>query len=361
MGRILLLWIVLGGAFVALWRLEESLRADEVAARDSAFRIGRLIRKDERERIQAAAVSVGPKNGTKWIYARDELGHWVCINFQLALASEEMIDRLMKTLLDAEGTVRTRDLSRASEYGIGTDQSYEVRLHGPEISGPDHLDVRFTVELGKPLEDLNACYVKRTDDAGIWEIDTNPWTALAPGAHAGLPPMLDPNVIPRVWPGQSRRVNVIRVEHADGEAFEITLHDIQITEEEFRLGKSPYEWHLHANGTENIAPMRPTGAYSSYLFFAPFADLPDPRLTKELGFEQPRVRIQLTPADGEVCELRVAPKPLESGLVPVLNLQAQRLYAVTPAVAELLAPRHAAFQGEDGPNPWEAELQKRSQ
>ncbi len=358
--RILILWTALGAAFVALWSLEAMLHAKEVASRDSAYRIGRLIRKEERDRIQAAAVSVGPKNGTKWIYARDENRQWVCLNFQLALASEEMIDRLMKTLLDAEGTVRTRDLSHASEYGIDSEGTWEVRLHGPDIRGPEQLDVRFTVDLGSPLDDMSGCFIKRSDDAGIWEIDTNPWTALEPGARPGLPPMLDPHVVPRVWPGQSRRVNVIRVEHADGEAFELTLHDVEITEEEFRLGKSPYEWHLQGDGHETVAPSRPASGYSSYLFFTPYADLPDPRLTKELGFDQPRARVLLTPAEGEVCELRVSAKTLEDGLVPVLNLRAQRLYAVAPAVAELVAPRRSAFAGEDGPNPWETELQKRS-
>lgn len=371
--RLVLLWIVLGAAAAALFSWERSLDTDEVAARDVQHRIGRLIRADERTAIAPAdepesrgaqrfgrtPVSVGTVGEPKFLYRPDAAGVFRCPNVFDTIADESAIDALRKSLLEAEGVVKTRDPARAKEYGFDLPHSIEVSLHGPVVDPDGDQDVRFTVQLGNRSADGKGCYVRRGDDPGVWLIGSDPWGPLALDQNRGRPPLLDPHVIPRIWPGESRRIDRHEVFHADGTSLAITLHDIEISEEEMRKGKSPYEWHLHVGGAEQLANQTSAVMWSSFLFFAPWALLIDPAQTDALGFDDPWARIELTPAMGEPCRLRISQRPLENGMWPVLNENTKGVFGIPTAVRDLLAPRPDVFDEAFEGNPWQPYMQRR--
>ncbi|MFG0318297.1 MAG: hypothetical protein ACF8XB_13560, partial [Planctomycetota bacterium JB042] len=190
-------------------------------------------------------------------------------------------------------------------------------------------------------------------------IETDPRGPLVSTPGADRPPLLDPHVVPRVWPGESRRVDRQEVWFADGRTYAVTLHDIEITEEEMRRGKSPYEWHLHAGGEERLA--NPTSAvmWSSFLFFAPWSLLIDPAQEAAFGFDDPWARIVLTPASGDPCELRISKRPLQSGEWPIQNRATGGVFAISTAVRDLMAPPVDVFEEGYEENPWRPYLQRR--
>jgi len=360
MSRLITIWVVLAGVAVGMSLWERNLGEGEVASRDVQFRIGRLIRAAEREAIDATAVSIRTGENAGFLYLEVEDGVYRCPAIFNAIADADSIQALMNSLLNAEGVVVSRDPEKAKSYGFDLPGTMTVALHGPDVT-PDGGDERFAVELGRITPDGKGCYVRRHDDAGVWVIESNPYAPLALEKNRGRPPLLDPSVIPRIWPGESRRIDRQEVTFFDSErgaSYAISIHDIEITEEEMRKGKSPYEWHLHVGDAETVANHGSAVMWSSFIFFAPWSKIIDPSVIDRLGFDDPWARVVLQPAIGEPGELILSKRPLDDGSWPIRFVNTNGVYSIPTAVRDLLVPRVDVFDESYTEDPWRPYFQR---
>ena len=236
-------------------------------------------------------------------------------------------------------------------YGLDLEGRHSVALLG--VGG----EVLIEVDLGSRLEDLGGCYARRADRPGIWSIDTDPWQALAVDPDGRRPPLLDPHVIPRAWPGKSRRIDRVMIEAAGGPRLELTLEELRISEGELRSGKLPYLWHLTVGGERREASTQNAMQYTSFLLRTPFVRALDPRRAEELGLTEGAARVVLFPAEGEPAELRVG-GALPSGGVLFANLQMDTLFEVVPEVAGLVIPDPGLLGAGATASPWEVWLRR---
>ena len=348
--RALLLWIFLLAAATGLIFADRHLQRLEQGARDASNRIGRLIPVEERERLDVAGIRVGPRGGIRHLYSAVS-GVWRCQTHFNAVASEEAIQGLLKALLDGEGVVQSSDPSRAAEYGIGTQESWILQLLGPSRA------TQFEVELGAPIPSIGGCFVRRSDHPAVWALDTDPWEPLLVDPTGVRPPLLDPHVIPRIWPGKSRKVDRLVLERVGEPPLDLTMVETRISEEEMRAGKSPYLWHLRIGEQEEAASDRNAMAYYGFLLKIPYVRLLDPERVRELGLDQSRTRVSLIPFDGRPAELCLGTR-LPSGNLPLLNLETGSLFEVTPEIAALVAPDSKLLLESAASNPWETQLRR---
>lgn len=335
MSRLIVVWLGLGALLLGLYWWDSVLERDSQALRDPRNRIGRLIRAEERDALEIAAISVGRGDGPRHLFTPIE-GVWRCPTWQDALVAKEQVDALLKALLEAEGMARSSDPARASDYGIGGSAGLRVQLHGPALLKRADRDVRLEIEFGTRQSDGDGGYVRRADHPAIWSIDTDPWTPLN-SPVPGSPPLLDPHVVPRIWPGESRRVDRLVIEHDGGPKIELTLHEVQVSEEEMRTGKLSYRFEMQVDGNDTPVHDRHAMSYLGYLFGAPWQEILPGRRAAELGLEAPAARVSLFPAKGEMCQLWVGSDQPEGG-VPVLNLTSGSLFLMARDAALALAP-----------------------
>ncbi|MBI4881053.1 MAG: hypothetical protein HY812_15560 [Planctomycetes bacterium] len=349
-------WIVLLLVAVAagLWngRLDER----EEEARDAAERIGRLIPSEEGKRLEIAALSVGPRGGALLRYAPVG-GIWRCLDHFGAVANMAAIDALLQALLDAEGVVSSADAKRAADYGIGAAGAWIVRLHGPLLPRTPEENVLLEVELGRQNEAQDGCFVRRSGQQVVWSIDTNPWSALLMGAAPNRPLLLDPCVVPRVVAEASRRIERVRVEHTGGPLLELTLVELQVTEEDLRRGKPSFAWRLSADGRAVEASQEAAAAYYSFLMCAPYERIVAALDEQEPGAFVLRATISLCPAEGEPLELCIG-APDERGKAVIDNAAAACRYEVSSEVAALLAPRAELLAASATAAPWKPWLRR---
>ncbi|MFH0947149.1 MAG: hypothetical protein V2A76_18330 [Planctomycetota bacterium] len=350
MARTLLLWVFLLAAAIGLISAERHLQRQEQEARDASHRIGRLIPAADRERLSVAAIRVGPADGPRHLYSPVS-GVWRCQTHFNAVAGEEAVQGLLKSLLEGEGVVQSTDPARAGEYGIGLPDSWRLQLLGP--SGA----TQFEVELGARIPSIGGCYVRRSDHSAVWALDTDPWEPLQVDPAGVRPPLLDPHVIPRIWPGKSRRVDRLVLARAGEPPLELIMEELRISEEEMRAGKSPYIWHLRIGDQEASASDRNAMAYFGFLLQIPFVRVLDPAEARGFGLDESRTRVTLYPAEGHPAELRLGSR-LPSGNLPLLNLETGMLFEVTPDIAALVVPDAKLLLGSAETNPWETQMRR---
>lgn len=351
MRALLILWtiLLLGGLSLLAWN--HHLDHEDEQARDHRERIGRLVRAEERDVIDTAGLAVGPLGKPPFLYAPDQNGNWICLNFHGVPAASGAIDALLSSLMQAEGTVRSRDRAKEAEYGLGLPATLTVRVVGSNASLPQDLDEQLGVELGSPTADEKGSFVRRLDDDGIWAIDRNPRNQLLVRARTPRPPLLDPHVVPAVWPEKSRRINRVQVYRNDGTSYEVTLHERKLTQQQMLTGETPYEWRISQGDVQQLAHQGVARGHHNFLLSIPWMGVVDANEAPGLGFDQPLTRLVLHPFEGEPLELRVGSVALPSGNWPVGNLLTGRVFEITPQVVALLAPDPALLHPghEDDP------------
>jgi hypothetical protein len=334
----------------ALFGVDGWLDARRAERRRGELRIGRLIPKEERERASVAAVRIDI--GKDSLVFANESGRWRS-SWKNAIGSGDRLRSLIGKLHETEGMIQSDDPARAASFGFDPQRQVRVTLLDPKLQSLGAFD------LGTGFADRERCFVRRAGETKIWDIDANPWNELAPPGP-GLPPLVHPFVMPYDWPGDgSGLMQSVAVECPDGTAYELTLHQLELTPEQVREeNRQPYEWRL-SRGVEPAVPT--TGylgaGYTLYLLKVPFLDVIDSAEAATLGFDAPRARVRLVPSQAGAAELVLAPK-LSQGRHALRCSVTGLAYRIDPQAQAILFPTAEQLLPPATDNPWDPYLRR---
>ncbi len=346
-------------AALVVW--ERSLALGELALRDASKRVGRLISSEQAAAMQGevAAVEIATSTGS-YVYYRLG-GMWRCASYWFAPAKESDVQALVDRLFAAEGNVQSDDPARAADYGIGTPATRRVTFHGsdaveqePDGSLAFRGDPLYAVDLGQEIPGRSGCYARLPGEDEVWAVDANPIPLLAVAPGSRRPPLVDPHVVPAVWPGQGRHVARIRVERPGAGAFELALVPREVTPDELRAGKRPYAWTVLEPEGRAVAEGLCV-AFAVFLQRAPFDEVFPQASRDELGFDRPIAEVTLLPNEGDPLPLTIGARRPD-GRAALLNPHTQCIYLLAAPVVDLVAPRFELLSTDAQENPWEPYL-----
>lgn len=356
--------LVLLTAGLLFW--DQGLSTEEQRERAASAQVEPLVAPDNREGMTVAMVTLeegggDDAGGNTFEYLRSK-GLWRCRQAYAAVADGENLIKLVDMLLQAEGLLQSNVPERAADYGLGTERSWMVTLHGPQaLSDPDG-DILLQVELGDSLPALDGGFVRRPadslssdglGDSNVWAIDSDPRALLARDpARAWLPPLLNSRLLPPGWPAQGARLSRVLIERSDGTQYALAVRDREVSGERQLQGDLPYEWVIaHPDGSEAAPSPDHIIAFTVYLRLATWANMLDPGRAEELVTKRLKARLILEATHGDPLVLYFG-EPDANGTAPVVNALTQTLHAVTADVVEMLLPDEAALMDAAGPNPW---------
>ena len=355
--RVIVLTTVLTGAFLIDRTLSQH--------RDEWRAVGatpRLLADLMPEPLRLTEVRITNTQGHELAFANGVDGMWRCDSLNGAPANVSELDRFVGTMLTAEGFIRSTESSRARAYGLDGPTALRVTLHGPGAIEVPGSDVLLTVDIGHGLAEADQCFVRAAHGSGedaIWVLDSDLRSLLlTPGGSgtATTPPLVDPNIIPAVWPGHGKLPNRIEIVRDGHPRLSLLRRDIAPTAVEGRPGEGPsFSWTL-TDETGDGQPIDPgvTMSYVSYLMRAPFLTVVDVPTASGLVWDSPPARVLLHPEEGPGLELRVLdPQPWG---VPVYNSFTRVVYAVSPDVAGLLAPNREQLGSGAAQSAWMQQL-----
>jgi hypothetical protein len=331
--------LLFAGLFVWDWTMTKS---EEDVARNTV-RVGRLVSKQERDRAAATAVVVEYRTGEKFIYAKVAQDQWKCLNYRNAIASGERIERgLINKLFESEGHVQSDDSSLAPQYGLDTASMVKVSVHGPGFDAKTATGDRIAqIDVGAPSHDRDGCFMRRSGEQKIWAMDSNPHPELDRPPGVKLPPLLDPSLIPMYWVMAAQRVMAVKVERAGAAAFELEVRDKQISPEDMKQGKSPFDWYFKKGGNEMLCDQTAAMGFTSILMRAPYSDVIDASEFSKLGFDKPAAKLTLTPSAGAPMEIFLAGAESPNRKFSIYNAATQSVYEVEKGLANYLFPLEA--------------------
>ncbi|GEM_PF-2310945 len=368
--------LVLLTAGLLFW--DQGLSTEEQRERAASAQVEPLVAPANREGMTVAMVTLeegggADAGGNTFEYLRSK-GLWRCRQAYAAVADGENLIKLVDMLLQAEGLLQSDVPERAADYGLGTERTWVVTLHGPQaLSDPDG-DVLLAVELGNSLPALDGGFVRRpagpatatdsataaasaaADDQGsshVWAIDSDPRALLARDpARAWLPPLLNARLVPPGWPAQGARLARVLIERSDGTQYALVVRDREVSGENQLQGQLPYEWVIvHPDGSEAHPSPDHIIAFTVYLRLATWANMLDPARAEELVTKRLTARLILEATHGDPLVLYFG-NPDANGTAPVVNALTQTLHAVTADVVQMLLPDEAALMDATAPNPW---------
>jgi len=362
---------ILLAILMVLFYWDATLSRREADTRRSSSQVRQLIPPGKREGKLVAAIQVEePSRKESSLYGHVR-GSWRCLSLWGVMADEARIRGLLEKLFNAQGIVQSRDRARMPDYGLDEKNVLRLSLHGPRILERRGRDVLQSFDVGFPVPGGNGCYVRVSGSDEVIAIDENLREELARPEESTLPPLLDPHVIPAIWPGKAG-IRRISIEREDGEKFEIARRDKSLSPDELRAGKIPWDWILRKDGNEVTCDPLVSTAYVMFLQRAPYTALIDPRTLPDLGLDKPSARLILRSPEGEgqeggsplgsgALEIAIGRKgsgPGSGSGVPVENRLTQNLFEVSSEVAGLMAPRSEQLTRADRANPWEPWLRR---
>jgi hypothetical protein len=325
--------------------------------RRTSSKVRRLVPSEQREGKRVAVVKLEGGAGTaSMVYARIQ-GAWRCLTYRQALVNEELVKTVVSKLFSGEGVVQSHDATKALTYGFDSPKMLRVSFHGAHALEQPHDDKLFSFDVGSTIATINGCYVRVTGTNEIWSIDVNLREELDPAERTPLPPLVDRMLIPSAWPGAKKGLKTIQIAPPGAPAYELELRGVEVTQEEQRTGKSPWQWFVKQAGAEQPANGRLSMSYAMFLRRALRLDVADRKLEPQAGFRTPRARVTLVPKEGEALVISIGSGQIGAG-VPVVNSFGKTLDLADPLVARLLAPRAEQLVAADGPNPWEPFLER---
>lgn len=353
MFRVLFPKLLLIGALAALLAWSRQLDAVDSARRAGSVSITPLIAPERRADIKVAAVSL-ERAGETFLYARTR-GVWRCLSRWGADAMAADVQALVDVVMQASSVVQSDRSERFADYGIGTDSTWTLRLHGGGVLKQEDRDTLFEVELGDVLTALGGGFARVAGEQVVRVLDVDPRGLIEPKPGSGGVPLLDPHLVPTRWPAGDGQVVRIVVERVDGVAFRLELRTRDLTDEQRMARASPVEWVLTApDGSESALSPDHAIAYTVFLRLAEVVDRADPATGPSLGLEPDKIlgRVGLVAADGEAAELFFGPQRPD-GMVPVLCSVSGPVMFLDPDVAQLFLTTPAELTDPTGPNPWE--------
>jgi hypothetical protein len=355
---------ILGAALAAivLAAADRALSSNEESGRVNTKKVGRLVPFLERgggvkfAGSVAEALEVEYGKGTVVQYALVN-GLWRCPTYRNAPAAEDRVKGVVNKLLEAEGIVETRDGARAAEFGLDTTAEITLRPYWKVDEMVRRAAPVVTIQVGRAVEGDAGSFMRRVGELDIWKVDSNPLPELARTPGSPLPAMLDPSIVPMAWLQSSKQVKTIKIERVGSPAVELEMREKQVSPEEIRQGKLPFDWVSKGAAGEKVCDSNLAMGFTGFLMRAPYADVVEPSKIPSLGLEQSAARIVLVPREGAPLELYVKPSAV-AGRTLVYNTAVQTAYEMPSDLAELLLPSEDQLVNPASPNPWKAILQQ---
>jgi hypothetical protein len=346
--------LLLAALLVGLLAADQMFDRAALEERNARVRVERFLPADEEDELLVAAISVTKGDGASFLYGRAE-GVWRCVDRYGALASEVAITRLLDSVRNASGLARASDGERAAEYGFDTPDTWRVTFHGPGLMKDPDRDVRLEVEVGNARPSIDGCFLRRPGQQEIWAVDTNPRALL--GDEQGGAPLLEPGLVPAIFPGEGRRMVIAEIERRNEPKYALAMRQVKLSPEELASGASDIRWVLAMQGVEDreVNPVQAI-SYLSFLRMVRWQDVLDPEALGEWGMDSPMARLMLRSDDGRTLALLVGP-PGPGGLHAVVDDTMKCAYLVSGDVARLLTPDVEEFIFPNN-NPWQGWLQR---
>ena len=351
--QLLIMLVVLSS--LLFW--ERRLARQESQTRRAALRIQRLVSQDLFKARPIAALQLEAPDGKTFFYAHQQ-GVWRCLSMYGAVALTPQIQTVLGKVIKASGVVQ----SQVSEYstnltsfGLDSSQRWRLALCGSKVRSEQGGDVIFALDLGSRIPATGGSYVRPVSEGQIWAIDEDLTEELEHEPGNKLPPLLDPHLVPMVWPGWRSGLRRIVLERPERKPLQLLRRDAARTEIEQQAGLPPWEWIIREGESEKTADARQAHFYSQFLLLAPYAGLLPPKERERLGLDKPQSRIRLEAVSGEILELLLGAQTAE-GRTPVLNTFSQSIYLIHhETVANLLPEAELLLDATKG-NPWEQQL-----
>ncbi|HKB14624.1 MAG TPA: hypothetical protein VKF62_01085, partial [Planctomycetota bacterium] len=219
-------------------------------------------------------------------------------------------------------------------------------------------DLLLSLDVGAAAPAIGGGYVRRTGEREIWSVDVNLREELAPEGPTPLPPLVERTLFPTAWPGAAKGMKSFRVEPAGAEPFELEGRPREVSPEDMRAGKSPWQWFVKRPSGELPANEALASSYAAFLQRAPRLEVAEATLEPQAGLSSPMGKVVLVPNEGDPLVVTVGSGRIGTG-VPVKNSFGGTLDLAAPLVAQLLLPRAEQLLQPAGPNPWEPFLKER--
>ena len=300
-----LLLLAAAAVLLAVW--ERSLASAARRERAARSRVGRMVPEEERASMPIAALKL-EGGGQRLTFGRVG-GRWRCLELHQAPASRASIQSLVDKLTRSQGVVQTTDVEQAPTYGINTPATIRVSICGPRVLEEPGGDVLVTFDVGQAVPGRDGAFVRRRGTPAIWSIDANPHVELAERVAPGLPPLLEPGLVPRDWPGWTSGLVRVFVDFADGSAYELAKRPVELAPEDLQAGALPWSWVLLREGAERATANQATTAFTLFLERVPYLDVLDRAQRTALGLDTPRAVVTLAGYEEGPDPARPGPLP----------------------------------------------------
>jgi len=359
-------WIaptLLLGCGGVLFAIDRSLESAEAQSRDMRDRIGRLIKKEDRDRIPLAAITVEIGETAKWTYAK--LGdRWRVLDATNAVADADALDRLWKSFLEGEGVVHSADNNRLAEYGFSNQNVIRVVLHGPEVNKKKDKDVRWRCELGNRIADLGGCYVRLEGSSRVWAMDSDPRSIIEDSQRGALPPLVEGTLISRSTLQSGGQFDTVTIEAPGRPPLRLKLEQVAIDPRDLdamKGGRDPFTWVATSGGEVATVDGKTAMAFYQVTMSAKGARLLDPKIASARGIDVEKgageARLSFGNDSGVRFQLLVSP-PATNGARAVYNTESKVLFELDAELAQLLLPELAELAASSPENPWQQYLAK---
>ncbi|HSL85131.1 MAG TPA: DUF4340 domain-containing protein [Thermoanaerobaculia bacterium] len=338
-------------ALAALVALDRILSRGGEDRRRESVRVEPLLTPEQVEGWTFAVLRVEEAGtGRVFLYGRRE-GVWLCLSHHGAVADAAAVEGVMTSLLEAEGVVQSEDPERAHHYGLDRPGMLRLSVHGPAAFSAPDADLLVAFDLGLAVPGTGGTYLRPAGSDRVWAVDAPLREWLTPPA-TDLPPLLDPHLVPAVWPGLRQGLAAVEVRPAGAPAYRRERRVEAPPDGELPPGAPGRDiWVVRSSGRERPAHPFQAALYTAFLTRAPYAGLLPPERAAELGLDPPAARVRLVPAAGEPLELALgAPSP--EGVAAASSISGS-LLRLDPEVAELLAPPAERLLDAAGGSPWE--------
>ncbi|TVQ51690.1 MAG: hypothetical protein EA377_12010 [Phycisphaerales bacterium] len=356
MWKQLFIMAILLAALIGADRYIQHQRADE---RKASAQVTELFSTAMFLENPVAAFRLITADDREWTYIHDE-GIWRSVEAFGAPGIQSRMELLLPSLLSARGVIQAKTSEHQAHFGLGGSERIVIAACGPAVLTDPDGDVIAGIEIGRAIPETNSTFVRRLGEQAIWAVNIDFHDIIKLSEVPGIPPMLDPNIIPEAWPGADVGIQSVSVQRFDGgESYR--AQRVERTPADAESSRAvPWEWVIEiSDGTYSIDP-RLVQSYFLFLVRAPFAGILRPGNRPELGFEDPQAQIDLTTADGEVLRLLVGARQPRGG-VAILNSYTQVGYLLDPNLLPLLVPDADVLLGDALDDPWEPHIRPERQ
>ncbi len=316
---------------------------------ENARPISRLVPEERASEITVAAIKIRePNTGANWLFVRSR-GIWRCATAFGAVCDANLISELLNNFTEARGVLRTRDESRAEEYGFGDKDRYEVSFHGAGVMSDPDEDRLLAYEVGHALPGARhgRSFVRRVGEPDVYEIDRNSRELLTRAERSSLPPLLDRRLLGGPWEG--RPLGFARITVTSPER-ETVIEYADLGPDEIGPDGATWTWRVHEGETRGDANPYIGLGFTAFLLHSTYSGFANPKDSRELGLLPAAARVKLEPVSGEAIDLVVG-KPSPEGVSYLLHEQHRMLMQIDAETARLIAPNASMLL--DQPNPWE--------